>query len=97
MAFSFTIKLQLRVCQCHWRLCRFSFRLPVCATHKLVDILWPKRGRGFIKLSHGSHFVCPQPSFSSSHIGLEHPPLFLGQHTEAWWDSTSCLTFVFRQ
>lgn len=74
MASSFTIKLQLRVCQYHLMLCHFSFRLPVCPTHKLVDILWPKRGRGLIELSHGSHFVYLQPSFSSNHIGLEHPP-----------------------
>ena len=53
MASSFTIKLQLRVCQYHLMLYHFSFRLPVCSTHKLVDILWPRRGRGLIELSMG--------------------------------------------
>lgn len=85
MASSFTIKLQLRVCQYHLMLCRFSFCLPVCPTHKLVDILWPKRGRGLIELSPGSHFVFPRLSFSSNHIGLEHLP-FLSQHNEALYD-----------
>lgn len=73
MASSFTIKLQLKVSQYHLMLYHFSFCLPVCPTHKLADILWPKMGRGLIELFHGSHFVYPQPSFSANHIGLEHP------------------------
>lgn len=74
MASSFTIKLQLRVCQYHLMLCHFSFCLPVCPTHKLVDILRPKRDRNLIELFHGSHFVYLQPSSFSNHIGVLHPP-----------------------
>lgn len=77
-------------------LCRFSFCLPVCSAHTLADILWPKRGRGFIGFSCGSHCVCPPTSFSSIHLARA-PPFCESARQGLVWFNMPRLELLFRQ